>query len=122
MFNYKIRMAMLLFALFICSLSVLFVYLRHNNNNNNLKADEFYHNGLEFYNERKYEQAIECYDKALELRPEDAHIWNSKGMDCWGAGKCKEAVECFDRALEIYPYLNGAKINRGTVLQYMREQ
>ncbi len=120
MLNYKIRIAMLLFALFVCSLSVLFIHLRNNKKNNNLKADEFYCKALDLQKEGKYEEAIEYYDEALELRPGDAHVWNSKGMSFAGLRKYKEAVECFDRALEIYPEFNHAKINRGTALHYLR--
>jgi tetratricopeptide (TPR) repeat protein len=47
---------------------------------------------------KKYEQAIPCLDKVLELRP-SATAWCRKGLCCYHLGRYSEAIACFDKAL-----------------------
>jgi tetratricopeptide (TPR) repeat protein len=50
----------------------------------------------------KYEEAIECYDKALQINPNDDQAWNSR---CWALDKlCRydEAKVCYDEAIKAY--------------------
>ena len=35
---------------------------------------------LALYNLGKYEEAIKCYDKAIEIDPNYADAWNNKGL------------------------------------------
>lgn len=46
-------------------------------------------------------EAIECYDKALQVDPNNAYAWNSKGESFRNLEKYKEAIECYDKALQI---------------------
>jgi tetratricopeptide (TPR) repeat protein len=49
----------------------------------------------------KYQEAIECYDKALEIDAKDAYAWNNKGLALGSLGKYEEALSCYDKALMI---------------------
>ena len=49
------------------------------------------------------EEAIACYDRALEIEPRYAHAWNNKGIALSALGRKEEAIACYDRALEIDP-------------------
>ena len=51
------------------------------------------------------DQAIECFDKALEINPRDAEVWASKGIVLGDLGKFDQAIECYDKLLEINPTL-----------------
>jgi tetratricopeptide (TPR) repeat protein/predicted amidohydrolase len=64
----------------------------------------------------KYEEAIRCFDKAIELKPRDSLAWNNKGvaLDC--LGKYEEAIRCYDKALEIDPKDSDAWNNKGVAL------
>ena len=57
--------------------------------------------GLALYNLGKYEQAIECYDKALEVDRNYVLAWYNKGNALGNLGKPEEAIECYDKALQI---------------------
>jgi len=50
----------------------------------------------------KYNEAIEVYDRALQLDPEYVSAWNNKGVVLSRLGKYAEAIEAFDRALRTH--------------------
>lgn len=41
-------------------------------------------------------EAIECYDKVLEIYPTFHMAWNMKDSTLDSLGKYKEAIECYD--------------------------
>ena len=65
---------------------------------------------------KKYEKAIECYDKALEINPNYAEAWNNKGVALSKLRRYEEAIECFNRALKINQNDAEAWNNKGNVL------
>lgn len=36
--------------------------------------------GLAYNNKEEYEKALECYEKAIELDPDNAFTWNCMGL------------------------------------------
>jgi tetratricopeptide (TPR) repeat protein len=50
----------------------------------------------------KYTEAIEVYDRALQLDPEYVSAWNNKGVVLSRLGKYAEAIEAFDSALRTH--------------------
>lgn len=63
------------------------------------------------------EEAIASFDKALELKLEDADIWCNRGKALQELGQLEEAVTNFDRAIEIKPDQLDSWYSRGKVLQ-----
>ena len=59
--------------------------------------------GISLDNLGKYNEAIEYYDKALEIDPENAEALNNKGVALDDLGKYNEAIEYYDKVLEIDP-------------------
>jgi len=53
--------------------------------------------------DRKYEEAIKCYDKALEIEPNNTSILREKSHALSCLNKYNEAIKCLDKALEIEP-------------------
>lgn len=51
----------------------------------------------------KYQEAIESYDKALEINPNDFDAWNNKGHALKDSGRYQEAITSYDKALKINP-------------------
>lgn len=51
----------------------------------------------------KYEEALEFFENALALKPDDPDILNKKGVTLRSLGRYEEAVRCFNRSLEILP-------------------
>jgi tetratricopeptide (TPR) repeat protein len=72
--------------------------------------------GFAYYNEEKYTEANECYEKAVELNPADYAAWNNMGILAYRQKKYFKAIRCFRKsytANNIYlPTLN----NMGKVL------
>ena len=62
------------------------------------------------------EEAIECYDFALQINPRLAEVWSNKGNAVFSLGRSEEAIECCDRALEINPRFAQAWSNKGNAL------
>ncbi len=63
-----------------------------------------------------YDDAIKCYDKALELNPGAMEAWNNKGLALARTGRLSEAIQCYDKALEIDPSDNEVMYNKGISL------
>lgn len=68
-----------------------------------------------------YEDAIECYDKALNLNLNYSEAWNNKGIALGHLGRHDEAIECFDKAIKLDKNLTEAYGNKGIVLINMRK-
>ena len=65
----------------------------------------------------KRDEAVACYRRALELKPDYAAAHNNLGAALQEQGKQDEAVACFRRALELNPDFADAHNNLGAALQ-----
>ena len=65
----------------------------------------------------KLEEAIACYRRALELKPDYAKAHNNLGNALKDQGKLDEAVACYRRALELKPDYAEAHNNLGNALK-----
>ena len=66
-------------------------------------AIEWNNKAVTLYEQGRYEEAIEYYDKALKLSPEDIDIWSNKGNTLYEQGRYEEAIKCYDKALKFSP-------------------
>ncbi len=64
----------------------------------------------------RYEEAISCYEHALEIDPKDAGAWSNKGATLGDLGRYEEMIFCCDHALEIDPKLAAAWCGKGIAL------
>lgn len=71
---------------------------------------------------KKAQEAIGCYDKALEIRPDDVSLWYSKALARSILGEYREAIECFDRVLRINPDTENAWFEKGEALHGLRRR
>jgi tetratricopeptide (TPR) repeat protein len=51
----------------------------------------------------RFEDAIKCYDKALELKPDHLPSMGEKGLALWHLGKLPEAIWLLEKVLEVVP-------------------
>ncbi len=64
-----------------------------------------------------HQEAISCFNKAIELDPEYAKAWCNKAVSLQRIGKEQEAEDCFDKALDLNPAFTEAWYNKGNWLQ-----
>jgi tetratricopeptide (TPR) repeat protein len=60
----------------------------------------------------KYNEAIECFDKALKINSHVSNIWLNRGIALVKLNEFEEAMDCFDRALQLDPGNDAAKRRR----------
>ncbi|HMB44614.1 MAG TPA: tetratricopeptide repeat protein, partial [Candidatus Methanoperedens sp.] len=69
----------------------------------NNREIEWYKKGVEFNNIGKYNDAIECYKKALEINPKNEKTWNNIGSVYFKLKMYLEALKSYEKAIEIRP-------------------
>ncbi len=72
--------------------------------------------GNELVENGRYAEAIQCYDKALEINPKLADIWNNKGLAHARTGVYAVAIQCYDKAIELKPDDEEVMYNKGIAL------
>ena len=60
-----------------------------------------------------YNRAIDSFNRALEIDPDNSILYNCRGLAYGKKGLNKEAMENFNRAIELNPYNYEAYNNRG---------
>jgi len=78
----------------------LTVYICSGKENNT--AEHYFKTGEDFYKTYDFENAINAYNKAIEINPSYAPAYESKGWAMSKINNPKEMVFCFDKASEIY--------------------
>jgi len=66
-----------------------------------------------------YEEALKCFNNAIELDPLNVMAWHNKGVALDKLNKYKDAIGCFDNAIGIKPKCVKAWNNKGVVLLHM---
>ncbi len=66
---------------------------------------------------KNLEKAINLYDQALELDPENPVIWNNKGTALVKEHKYEDALDAYDKALELNSEYPEAMIGKGSALR-----
>ena len=54
--------------------------------------------GNDLANLAKYNEAVECYDKALKTNPSDVDAWENKGLALVDLAKYEDSIECYNKA------------------------
>jgi cytochrome c-type biogenesis protein CcmH/NrfG len=68
-----------------------------------------------YYDQQQYQQAVEYYGKALEVRPDTIPVRSDMGTAYWYLGDAKRAVEEFDKVLKLDPKHPQTLFNLGIV-------
>ncbi|MDK2907237.1 MAG: hypothetical protein PWQ66_1198, partial [Petrotoga sp.] len=72
--------------------------------------------GVEFGKLERHKEAIEAFDKAIEINPQFAEAWINKGVDLAELERYEEALKAFDKAIEIKPQYAQAWFKKGFAL------
>lgn len=68
-----------------------------------------------YYDGQAYSQAIQYYEKAVSLQPDDADVRTDLGTAYWYIGDADKAIASFEKALTIRPNHPGTLFNLGIV-------
>lgn len=77
--------------------------------------------GLGFFNNGAYKEAINCFDKELELDKLNTELWYYKGISLFELKFVTKAIYCFEKALEINPQYIEAWNYKGLALFDLEE-
>src|SRR5438067_9770106 len=66
-------------------------------------ADEWVKYGEDMTNANRLDEALECFDTALQINAENEFAWGDKGLVLDKQGKMQESLTSFSRAISINP-------------------
>lgn len=72
-------------------------------------------------NEDRYEETIECCNKALDINPMRDATWDEKAFALCALGKTSEALNCCNKALEVGPSFARVWHTGGSILAELGE-
>jgi tetratricopeptide (TPR) repeat protein len=72
--------------------------------------------GDDLYLQARYGDAVDAYNKALEIDPYYSIAWNKRGNALTRLGYYEEAIRNYDKAIELDPYYGQAWDNKGHAL------
>ena len=79
-------------------------------------AEAYFRKGNKNFASGKYKDAIEDYNKAIELNLQYAEAYNNRGVANFNLGKYKKAIKDYNKVIELNPQYAEAYNNRGNVI------
>jgi tetratricopeptide (TPR) repeat protein len=59
--------------------------------------------GIDLVKRGQFQEALEMFDRVLEMNQDLAEAWNNRGVALFRLGQVQEALECYERAMAIEP-------------------
>ncbi|CAD8176762.1 unnamed protein product [Paramecium pentaurelia] len=87
-----------------------------NSSKDGISAGNYLLKGNSLLNQNNYEEAIQCFDNALKINPNNCLAFNNKGNALYQLNRFEEAIKCHDQALTINPNNCLAFNNKGDAL------
>jgi len=82
----------------------------------NLTAEDYYNQGIDYAKLQQYTDAVASYDKAIQINPDYSNAWYNRGNALLNLGKYDDAVASYDKVVKIDPQYSDAWVNRGVTL------
>ena len=86
----------------------------------NNKEKVMLHRGMDKVKQKKFEEALEIFERVLAMNQEIPEVWNNQGVALYGLGRLEEALQSYDRCLAIDPENLDALRNKGFLLRNQR--
>jgi tetratricopeptide (TPR) repeat protein len=83
----------------------------------NNKEKVMLHRGMDKVKQKKFEEALEIFERVLAMNQEIPEVWNNQGVALYGLGRLEEALQSYDRCLAIDPENLDALRNKGFLLR-----
>jgi tetratricopeptide (TPR) repeat protein len=82
---------------------------------------EFHNLGNDWYKLGRFDEAITCYNTALELRPDLLETYFNRGLAHTRQCLYPKALEDLNKVMELNPHLAEAAYTRGLIREYMTD-
>lgn len=69
----------------------------------------------------KLDQALQAYDRSIQLKPDDAKTYYNRGLTLKALGRLQEAVQSYEKAIQLQPDFAQAYYNLGIALQQLEQ-
>jgi tetratricopeptide (TPR) repeat protein len=80
------------------------------------KAENFFQKGLGLLKLGRYVEALDSFNQAIELDPQQAKAWNGRGVSLEKLGKNQQALASYEKALLLDSDYEIARQNREELL------
>ncbi len=77
--------------------------------------------GLALFAEGKIREAISHYNRAIQIKPNDADFYNNRGVAYANLSQYQLAVEDFNKAIRLSDNIAESYVNRGTIYYNLRQ-
>ena len=79
-------------------------------------AKEWKEKGNALVKEQKYQEALDCYTKSIEIDPNDPILYSNRAAMYNNLGKYEEAIKDADKAIELKPNYGKTYLRKGSAL------
>jgi tetratricopeptide (TPR) repeat protein len=86
-----------------------------------LNATDWFDVGLTLYDQDRFNDSIQAYNRAIEINPQFAEAWNNKGINLGLLGRYNEALQAFGNATTINSTYAEAWYNMGVIFDLKRD-
>lgn len=83
--------------------------------------DGWYNRGIALAALERHEEALERFEKAIEIDPDNKRLWNNRGSSLIQLGSLEEAMESFEKSLQIDPNFEDVKKGIELIKSKLRE-
>ena len=117
--NRKVRQEMAeRFGVIICmGLIITFALFLNFCSGTNTEAERWFNKGITHSRLGQHEEALEAYNKAIEIKPEYQDAWYNKGIVLYNLDRHEEALRTFEKVIEFNPDVHDAWRGKGAALQ-----
>ncbi|MFB2968411.1 CHAT domain-containing protein [Aerosakkonema sp. BLCC-F183] len=81
------------------------------------EAEEWFNRGVDEYEAGNIQAALGCFQRAIEISPNDHYAWNGLGNALKNLGQYQQAIEAYQKAIEISPNFHDAWNGLGATLR-----
>jgi len=88
---------------------------------NSSNATDLYNQGKTLSSLKRYKEALDVYNKAIQIRPKYAAAWNEEGNVLSSLKRYKEAITAYEKAIQIQPNYLEAWMGRAYILNDLQQ-
>jgi len=89
-------------------------------NQQDVKTDYLLSLGTALEQQGLHQEALRAFDHGVQIKPDDAELWASRGATLTHLGRLEEALACFDRCDELLPNHAAVLEQRGVTLHRLK--